>query len=91
MSLRRARRMIACAKFAEGEAVTKDISDEESRRIMTTAMDVRPDENVHRDPSLAPPPVSRARPVTSEESRVIMSLATNMRPLENFHPEREKD
>jgi hypothetical protein len=71
--------------------LTKDISEEESRRIMNTAMDVRPDENVHRDPALAPAPVPKARPVTSEESKVIMSLATNMRPLENVHPERNED
>lgn len=68
--------------------MTQEISEEESRRILRTAMDIRPDENIHGDPSLAPPRVARARPVTSEESRVIMAVATDMRPLENVHPER---
>ena len=71
--------------------MSNDISKEESRRIMATAADVRPDENVHRDPALAPALVPKARPVTAEESKLIMSLATNMRPLENVHPERDED
>nr|WP_232307054.1 hypothetical protein [Sphingomonas sp. Y57] len=91
MSLPQAARMIACREAMEGEALSKDISSEESRRIMTMATDVRPDENVHRDPTLAPPPVTRARPVTSQESRMIMALASDMRPLENVHPERDED
>ena len=91
MSLPCGARMIACGKAMEGEALNKDISDEESRRIMDMATDVRPDENVHRDPALAPPPVAKARPVTSRESRMIMALATDMRPLENVHPERDEE
>lgn len=71
--------------------MTKDISDEESRRIMTTAADVRPDENVHHDPALRPAPIARGRPVTSAESKAIMALAANMRPLENIHRERDED
>jgi hypothetical protein len=87
ISLRGCHDVIAFPKRLRRDGLTREISEEESRRILRTATDIRPDENVHGDPSLAPPRVARARPVTSEESRVIMSVATDMRPLENFHPE----
>jgi hypothetical protein len=62
-----------------------EISRDESRKIMTVATDVRPDENIHHDPALSPAPPARGRPVTTEESRRILTLATNVRPLENVH------
>lgn len=62
-----------------------DISMDESRKIMSVATDVRPDENVHHDPALSPPSLAQGRPVTADESKRIMALATNVRPLENVH------
>lgn len=63
----------------------RDISKDESRTIMSVATDIRPDENVHHDPALAPSRTASGRPVTAEESRRIMWLASDMRPLENIH------
>lgn len=68
-----------------------EISMDESRKIMTVATDVRPDENIHQDPALSPNPPSRGRPVTAEESKRIMALATNVRPLENVHADDDDD
>lgn len=68
-----------------------DISLEESREIMAMAADIRPDENVHHDPALAPGKVARGRPVTAEESARIMALAADVRPLENVHPDEGTD
>lgn len=68
-----------------------DISMDESRKIMTVATNVRPDENIHHDPALQPAPVPRGRPVTAEESKRILALATNVRPLENVHPGDQDD
>ena len=64
-----------------------EISTDESRKIMSVATDVRPDENIHHDPGLSPKPLSRGRPVTAEESKRILTLATNVRPFENVHPD----
>jgi hypothetical protein len=68
-----------------------EISMDESRKIMAVATNVRPDENIHHDPALQPPPVPRSRPVTAEESKRILSLAANVRPLENVHPGDQDD
>lgn len=62
-----------------------EVSKEESRRILSVASDVRPDENVHDDPALVPPATAKGRPVSTEESAWIMRLATDVRPLENVH------
>lgn len=67
----------------------QDVSRNESRTILAVATDIRPDENVHGDPSLGPPPIAAGRPATAEESRRIMSLASDMRPFENIHPGEE--
>ena len=64
--------------------MTDDISKDESRRILTVATDIRPDENVHDDPAMSATRASRSRAVTAEESRRIMTLATNVRPMENL-------
>jgi hypothetical protein len=68
-----------------------EISMDESRKIMTVATNVRPDENFHHDPALQPAPVARGRPVTAEESKRILSLAANVRPFENVHPGDQDD
>jgi hypothetical protein len=65
--------------------MASDISLDESRKIMSVATDMRPDENVHRDPGMAPASVANGRPVSAKESARIMALATNIRPLENIH------
>lgn len=62
-----------------------DISLDESRKIMSVATDMRPDENVHHDPAMSPAPVPSGRPVSAAESARIMALATDIRPLENIH------
>ncbi|ATI80710.1 hypothetical protein [Sphingobium yanoikuyae] len=66
--------------------MSDDMSFDESRKILTIATDVRPDENVHDDPALSAVRTAQGRPVTAEESRRIMKLATDIRPMENVHP-----
>lgn len=64
-----------------------EVNQEESRTILSTAADVRPDENVHDDPDLATPAVAKGEPVSRAESEQIMRLAADVRPLENVHRE----
>ena len=66
-----------------------EVSEDESRKILAVASDVRPDENVHDDPALAAQGAAKGRPVTAEESARIMRLATDVRPLENVHREQD--
>ncbi|WP_313808802.1 hypothetical protein [Sphingobium sp.] len=67
--------------------MSDEMSLEESRKILSVATDIRPDENVHEDPALSVTRTSHGRPVTAAESRRIMSLAADIRPMENVHPE----
>lgn len=63
-----------------------ELDARESAKVLATAVDVRPTENVHGDPELADKPEQPGDDLSLDESEAILRIATDIRPAENYHP-----
>lgn len=68
-----------------------ELDARESAKILSTAVDVRPTENVHADPELADKPEQPGGELSDEESDAILRIANDIRPGENYHPHDRND
>ena len=66
---------------------TGDLTRAEAAAVMAHATDIRPTENVHRDPRLAEHGIRTGADITEQESAAILRIASDVRPGETFHPE----
>ena len=69
--------------------MSEELSKKESAAVIANAVDMRPSENVHKDPALAEKGLRKGDDLTRQESAAIMHMAADVRSSENFHPDED--